>query len=109
MAAKKKTQDRQFMDASGGAATSEDAKSFLEGQADEDREDAKARHANKGLKNAKDLVATMAKAVAHGLASESEAVKAACLEEIADLGNAVRDGCRAALRAAKTETRNVQC
>lgn len=110
MAAKKKNrdQDRSVMDASSVAPDKVPAKSFLAEQADDDRLDAKAKHANKGLRSAKDTVATMAKAIAHGLASDSECVKLACLEEIADLGNSVRDGSRAAIRSAKTETRNLQ-
>ena len=107
---RKKDQDRVFMDAAGAppAATKAEAADFMHEKADEDRTDAKIRHADKGLRSAKETLATMVKAVAHGLASDSDAVKAACLEEVADLGNAVRDGCRAALRAAKTEKRNVQ-
>ena len=81
---------------------------FLGDKAEKDREDARTTHANKGLRNAKDLLSTMTKAVAHGLSSDSEATKHHVLTEIADLGNAVRDGCRAALRASKAENRNIQ-
>lgn len=105
---KKKDQDRHVMDASSVDPQRVPASDFLAGQAEEDREDAKARHLNKGLKTAKELCATMAKAIAHGLASDSEAVKLACLEEIGDLGGGVRDGSRAAIRAGKKENRNLQ-
>jgi hypothetical protein len=101
------TQDRQVMDMSSQAAEVS-AKTFLDDQADEDRTDAKASHANKGLKAAKELLGTMTKAVAHGLSSENDSVKQACLDEVAELGNACRDACRAAIRSAKAETRNVQ-
>lgn len=107
MARKPKEQDRTYMDASAPAAQ-DDAKNFLAEKADDDREDAKAKHANKGLRTAKDLLGTMVKAVAHGLSSDSDDVKRACLDEVAELGNAVRDAARAAMRASKTETRNVQ-
>jgi hypothetical protein len=105
---KKRDQDRGVMDAASVSPDKVSAQDFLSGQADDDRMDAKAKHANKGLKAAKDMVATMAKAIAHGLASDSDSVKLACLEEIADLGNSVRDGSRAAIRSAKSENRNLQ-
>lgn len=117
MASKKKgTQDRPVMDMGGtvpeplSKATQLEVKSagFLGEKAEEDREDARTQHANKGLRNAKDTLATMTKAVAHGLSSDSEATKHHVLAEVADLGNAVRDGCRSALRSSKGEKRNVQ-
>ena len=111
MAARKsKAGDRPVMDMGGQVAAPEGtaAKTFLDEQADADRGDAKTKHANKGLRTSKDLVATMAKSAAHGLASDSDAVKIACLEELAELGNSVRDGARAALRQMKAENRNVQ-
>lgn len=112
----KRDQDRSVMDASGApklapvAATKDkDAKkNILTETADKDRTDAKARHLSKGLSDAKNLIATMAKATAHGIASESDKVKRDVLDELADLGNAVRDGAREAIRNAKVEKRNVQ-
>jgi hypothetical protein len=95
-------------DAAGGTDKADQAAGFLGDQADEDRDTAKTSQAAKGLRTAKDLVGVMAKAIAHGLASESDGVKLACLEEVADLGNAARDACRAAMRDAKKETRNLQ-
>jgi len=110
MAARRKDVDRPVMDMAGAvtAPPGTAARSFLEEQADEDRGDAKTKHANKGLRTAKDLVATMMKSAAHGLASDSDVVKVACLEELAELGNSVRDGARAAMRQMKAENKNVQ-
>lgn len=97
--------DRPMMDMGG---TPENASDFMAAQADDDRKAAKEKYANKGLRSARETVATMTKAVAHGLASDSDGVKASCLEELAELGNAVRDICRAAMRKSATENRNVQ-
>lgn len=107
MAARKRTQDRPMMDM-GGTPPAEEAKNFMEAKADEDRGDAKSKHANKGLRTAKDLLNEMAKAVAWGLATDDDDVKHMALEKTGDLGNAVRDACRAAMRAASTEKRNLQ-
>lgn len=92
----KRDQDRTVMDAA-SAATPD----FMRAQAEDDRRDAVTRSLDKGLKVAKDAVAQMAKAVAHGLASDSDAMKEAVLEELATLGNHVRDEARAAMRRAK--------
>jgi len=108
---KAKTQDRQFMDASSAPTakqTDKKAKTFMDKQADEDRDDAKATHCNKGLKSCKDLLDQMSKAVAHGIATEHDGQKRACLAEVGDLGNAVRDTARQAVRDSKVEKRNLQ-
>ncbi len=97
----KRDQDRPVMD----AASSPD---FMRKQAEEDRVDAKTKHLDRGLKTARDAVATMAKSAAHGLASDSHEVKLACLEELATLGNHCRDATREAMRKAKGEKKNVQ-
>lgn len=98
--------DRPMMDMGGTAP--ETPADFMAAQADDDRKSAKEKHANKGLRSAREMVACMTKSVAHGLASDSDAVKASCLEELAELGNAVRDACRAAIRKSASENRNVQ-
>lgn len=110
---KVKTQDRTYMDASSApkptaVQTDKAAKTFMDRQADEDREDAKASHCNKGLKTCKDLLDQMRKAVDHGIATEHDGQKRACLAEVGDLGNAVRDCAREAVRNSKTEKRNLQ-
>lgn len=103
--------DRPVMDMGGtqpDAAAKAAAKTFLDEAADQDRGDAQTRHANKGLRQAKEHVQTLAKHCASALASDSMTIKLALLDEIADLGAAIRDGCRAASRDAKKETRNLQ-
>lgn len=98
---KERDQDRPIMDRAGD-------KDFLRKQADADRKDAKTRHLDKALKTAREAVSTMAKAAAHGLASDSWDAKEACLEELATLGNHVRDEAREGMRNAKGEKKNVQ-
>lgn len=105
MAARKaKTQDRGVMDAS----ATRDKDNFMTKKAEDDKEDAKARHSRKGLEEAKKLASSLTKCVAHGLSSDSDDAKEMCLREASDIGNQVRDCSNAALRAAKTETRNIQ-
>jgi hypothetical protein len=113
-ARKRKSGDRPLMDMGGTPpqpaddTKGKDAAGFLGEAAEDDREDARTKHANKGLRSAKDAVSAMAKHVAAGLASDTEDLKLALLSEIADLAAAVRDGSRAAMRACKAETRNLQ-
>lgn len=111
MAARKnRAADRPLMDMSGQPpeAAAPDVRNFLVDAAEDDRLDAKTKHLNKGLRTAKDLLATMTKSAAHGLASDSDAIKDACLEELAELGGSVRDSSRAAKRSATKENRNLQ-
>jgi hypothetical protein len=90
------------------ASSAKDAKNFLSAQADDDRKDAKAKHLSKGLRTAKELVATMQKSVAHGIASQADEIQRVCLDELAELGNAIRDAARAAIRNSTSEAKNVQ-
>lgn len=106
MAPRGRTQNRPLMDMGGTPPAASDgdkktAKHFMAAQADDDKTDAKAKAANKGLRSAKDNLATMTKLCTAAIATDSDDVKLSCLQEIADLGNAVRDGCRAAMRAVK--------
>ena len=109
MATKKraaKDGDRQLMDASGGTAAK--GKDFLQQKKAEDKMDAKAKKLNKGLRNAKESNKVLVTALAHGMATESDEAKKACLEEVATLAESIRDGSRTALREAAAETRNLQ-
>lgn len=91
------------------AGTAEDDKAnFMKGQADEDVANAKVEHCGKGLRTAKDLLSTMQKAVAHGLATDDDDMKRSCLAEIGECANAVRLACKRAIEDSEKETRNLQ-
>lgn len=95
------------------AAANDDAEdtpeeSFMEAQADDDRTDARSRILKSGLETVKEHAGDMSKLAAAGLATEDESLRAALLNELATLGESVRDGARKAVRESKAETRNVQ-
>jgi hypothetical protein len=93
-----------LMDKSGGKP----AAGYMADQAEEDRTDAKAAKLEKGLAAVKDMAAQMAKGIAHGIATDSDEMMAAVLDEVAALGNAIRDRARKALRDYKAPAKNVQ-
>lgn len=82
--------------------------SFFDAQADDDRTDARSKILKTGLESAKQHAGDMAKLAAAGLATEDESLRAALLNELATLGESVRDCARKAVRESKAETRNVQ-
>ena len=82
--------------------------SFMDQKKTADRDDAKGAKLTTGLTTAKELVASMAKAVAHGVVSDDRAMQAAILHELADLAEQVRDGSRKAVRDSMSENRNLQ-
>lgn len=88
--------------------TEKKAKTFMDKQADSDRDDAKTEHCAKGFKKVRDLVGRISKAAAHGLATEEPAQMRSCLTEIGNLGNSIRDTAREAVRNSRDEKRNLQ-
>ena len=83
-------------------------KDFMHDQADLDRGSARATKIDAGLNFAKDACAAMMKAIAHGKATDSDAMKLAVLTEVGDLGNQIRDKARKTAREAKAPQANVQ-
>jgi hypothetical protein len=74
---------------------------FMHERANLDKQDAATAALDKALCKTKELVATMAKSIAHAQSTESDDMKMACLDEIATLGNKARDKARAAINDAK--------
>lgn len=112
MARKKKgTQERPLMDMSGAADHAAEGgvvESFLEEQADEDRRDAKSKHLDTGLNDAKETVAVMKKLADAGQATDADSLKVALLEQMSELADGLANSSRKAVRDAKAEKRNVQ-
>lgn len=99
--------DRAVMDAASQVKPGP-AKGYMHDQADLDRGDARSTKLNKALTKVKDDCASMSKAIAHAQATDHDDMKVACLDEIATLGNSIRDAARKAIRDAKQPAPNVQ-
>ena len=76
-------------------------KSFMHDQANLDKQDAVTAALDNALGKTKTLSATIAKSIAHAQSTESDEMKIACLDEIADMSNSIRDKSRQAIRDAK--------
>jgi hypothetical protein len=81
---------------------------FMHDKAELDRADARTTKLDNGLNYAKSACAAMTKAIAHGKATDSEAMKIAVLTEVGDLGNQIRDKARKMVREAAEPNANVQ-
>lgn len=103
-AKKSSAKDAPIMDKAGAKK----GPGYMGNQADLDRGDAKAAKLEKGLADVKDSAAQMVKAIAHGIATDSDEMMSAVLDEVATLGNGIRDRARKALRDWKAPARNEQ-
>lgn len=81
---------------------------FLIAKAGEDVEDAKKRHVGSAVDDSLEATKKIVKLLSAAKVVESESVACDVLNEVADLAESVRDGCRRGVRNAKTETRNLQ-
>lgn len=81
---------------------------FMHDKADLDRTDARTSKLQKGLSDCKEHAATMVKAIAHGIATESEEMVLAVLDEVANLGATIRDRAKRAIREGKASQNNEQ-
>jgi hypothetical protein len=109
MGRKKGNQDRPLQDMSGQQFEDDGVGAdYLAGQAEEDRRDAKTKHLDTGLTQAKQIAGDMVKLAAAGMATDQGDLKAALLNELADKAAELTTGSRKAVRDAKAETRNVQ-
>lgn len=90
------------------AEPSEAERSFMDEQADSDREAAKASHVDDGLKAIAEQVDRLKKGIAYAKAEHDAAVKLAVLTAVADTAAAIADDARRAVRNARAENRNLQ-